>query len=344
VRKATAQHKKMRYSAFYELLEVLGCPIAGNLPGRKLLAQSLDLPGCGFVSKADLQWLDKWSPPEWLCEEADQEAWEHFRARIQRIYPHPLAAWRKLLDVDSSNSVSWSEFTEAAARVGYRGNVAGAWRALDSDLSGTITMKEYDHGSALLLESFKEWAEANFGSVRHAFKAMDDDGNSLVGFSEMKRACQRLHWHGDVRLLFDCLDVDGKLDGGKRFLSMREVIFLDHWHTDMSNTYAIKKAMMDSIMAETTARSPSPRSPSDSMSSSMFRSSSAPTLPSLPARPGSGGGVDSPGLGELSPSSAMRAYQSQSAFKTPKKQRRMKKQWYHKIMSPDGALPAYSGL
>eukprot|EP00971_Amphidinium_carterae_P210929 4185369-Amphidinium_carterae.1 len=58
----------------------------------------------------------------------------------------------------------WSIFTaakDALLRLGYEGNIAGAWRHLDADMSGTITMREYDPESSELLSSFKEWVEAH---------------------------------------------------------------------------------------------------------------------------------------------------------------------------------------
>merc|ERR1719253_1447768 len=137
-----------------------------------------------------------------------------------------------LLDTDNSNNVSWIEFKEACERIRYKGNIGGAWRALNERLASSISMKEYDAASAELLNSFKDWAETNFGSVKLAFKAIDVNGTGKLSYQELKRACQNLKWQGEVRLLFDCLDLDGKLEGGKRFISMKEVQFLDEWQGD----------------------------------------------------------------------------------------------------------------
>jgi len=170
--------------------------------------------------------------PEWLCAEPDPGAWEDLRASIMHHYKHPLKAWRMLLDTDNSNNVSWIEFKEACERIRYKGNIGGAWRALNERLASSISMKEYDAASADLLNSFKDWAENNFGSVKLAFKAIDVNNTGKLSYQELKRACQNLKWRGEVRLLFDCLDLDGKLEGGKRFISMKEVQFLDEWEGD----------------------------------------------------------------------------------------------------------------
>merc|ERR1712232_174878 len=100
------------------------------------------------------------------------------------------------------------------------------------NLVGTITMKQYDAASANLLASFKEWAEANFGSIASCFKALDNDFSGAITLNELKRASAKFNWDGDAHLLFDCLDVDRIRDArsqGKRSISLSEISFLDSW-------------------------------------------------------------------------------------------------------------------
>lgn len=40
-----------------------------------------------------------------------------------------------------SNRVNWSEFQAACQKLRYHGDIAGAWRAFDTDLSGYLTLK-----------------------------------------------------------------------------------------------------------------------------------------------------------------------------------------------------------
>merc|ERR1712157_171171 len=61
---AWVSEKKMQGKTFLQALRQLewdGPPETG-----KLLASSLDYYNCGLVQRSDLEWLDKWTPPEWL--------------------------------------------------------------------------------------------------------------------------------------------------------------------------------------------------------------------------------------------------------------------------------------
>lgn len=265
-----ASEKKVLHSTFTQVLQALKWPAFNDEGARPLLLSSLDLYGCGFISRADLEWLDTWQMPEWLCAEPDANAWEDLRASIMYYYKHPLKAWRLLLDTDNSNNVSWIEFKEACERIRFKGNIGGAWRALNERLASSISMKEYDSASADLLNSFKDWAETNFGSVKLAFKAIDVNNTGKLSYQELKRACQNLKWQGEVRLLFDCLDLDGKLEGGKRFISMKEVQFLDEWEGDPG----LEEAHEDEIVNQAVIKLNAKKGPT-------LASSASASLPSL---------------------------------------------------------------
>lgn len=65
------------------------------------LFTGLDYYGCGFVSREDLEWLDKWEPPTWLSAKANQGALEEIKELLLREHGHFIKAWRRLLDVDN---------------------------------------------------------------------------------------------------------------------------------------------------------------------------------------------------------------------------------------------------
>lgn len=295
-----ASAKKVLTKTFSEVLKTLNWPAYNDSAARQLLLTSLDMYGCGFISRADLEWLDSWKMPEWLCTEPDATAWEDLRSSIMYYYKHPLKAWRLLLDTDNSNNVSWIEFKEACERIRFKGNIGGAWRALNERLASSISMKEYDSASADLLNSFKDWAETNFGSVKLAFKAIDVNNTGKLSYIELKRACQNLKWQGEVRLLFDCLDLDGKLEGGKRFISMKEVQFLDEWEGDPGTDEAKEDEIVNLALAKL-AQKKRPRAQSASQLPSLKESlpkasvagaersasASGPSRPPAPASAGS---------------------------------------------------------
>lgn len=284
--------KKVRFNSFQEVLKACNCPICVDADMMTVLFTSLDLHGCGFVERADLEWLDKWETPEWLCAQPDPEAWHEMREMMLRIYKHPLKAWRHLLDVDNSNNVCWVEFQDACKKLGFRGNIGGAWRVLNHHLSSSISMKEFDAESAHLLGSFKDWADTNFGSVAKAYKAIDESGTGHVTLAEFRRACHKLKYIGDCRLLFDCLDIDGEKHTGKRSISLKEVEFLDDWEAaDLPQTSEEELVVQQALAAKKATR---PLKTSSSLPALQMRSRSTQT------RSSSGAYLPSPG-DEISP-------------------------------------------
>lgn len=158
-------------------------------------------------------------------------------------------------------------------------------------------MKEYDLPSAELLESFKRWADENFGSVQVAFKALDADGGGTVSLSELKKGCRKLKWQGEVKLLFDCLGGGGEEqgDGGRKAITVKDVIFLDSWEVSVPTDAAAEK---EAILArfererENSRSSPASR-PSQSHASRL-------------ATPASAGHPRSPAAASASPAAAFR--------------------------------------
>eukprot|EP00928_Gymnodinium_smaydae_P026310 TRINITY_DN20709_c1_g1_i2.p1 TRINITY_DN20709_c1_g1~~TRINITY_DN20709_c1_g1_i2.p1 ORF type:complete len:828 (-),score=179.38 TRINITY_DN20709_c1_g1_i2:317-2800(-) len=224
--------KKAKSSVFACVLRALGWPGMNCEDTRNRVLRALDLHGCGVIGLPDLQWLDHWRPVEWLVSEPDPDAWIALKSRLLQIFGHPLRAWRCLLDRDDSNHLSWDEFRDACRRIKFE-SAGSAWRSLDVDLTGAVSLKAYDKESFDLLNSFKDWVEVNFGSIKQCFKVLDQDRSNSVSYNELRRACQRLRWKGDLRLLFDCIDTDKLKEGGsleaQRAISLSEIAFLDNW-------------------------------------------------------------------------------------------------------------------
>jgi hypothetical protein len=246
----------MRFNRTADVLRSLGWPEAGDKEERVRLLTSLDLHGCGFITRADLAWLDGYEAPEWICAEPDSVAWEQLKELLLNVYGHLLMAWRKSLDKDGSNRISWEEFASCCNKVGFKGNAAGAWCKLDQDFSGYISMKEFDLPSFQLLTSFKEWTIRNFGSAALCIKALDADRSGSVTIFELKRATEKFPWHGDVRLLFKCLN--GEKDGssavrdsntGRKAITIEDVAFLDAWNRTLEDTDATQETQSNELDA-----------------------------------------------------------------------------------------------
>lgn len=192
-----------------------------------LLVTSLDFHGCGFIRTEDLLWLDDWQPPTWLVSAPDPQALHDLQILFIKHYGNFIQAWRRLIDIDRSNRVSWNEFRAAADYLGFTGNVAGAWRILDSDFSGYIGLSEFDFAGYEHLASFKKWADQTFGSVIRAFHFLDKDKSGGLTFAEMKKACKQLSWDGNPRILFELLDTGNKKGEPSRYITLDEIEFLD---------------------------------------------------------------------------------------------------------------------
>jgi hypothetical protein len=126
------------------------------------------------------------------------------------------------------------EFQVACQFLQFDGDVAGAWRALDSDLSAFISLRELDPDGHSLLMCFKSYVERGFGSVSRGFSSADKDKSGELTSLEFRRACRRLRWHGDCRLLFDALNSEPR-GSGRRTLSMQEVAYLDSYGDELEN-------------------------------------------------------------------------------------------------------------
>jgi len=278
--------RKLLLGPFLKVIREIGWPLVANPDARSLLLASLDYFGCAFVSRSDLEWLDGWQPPEWMNAEPDEEAVECLRDLVQKRFGHPLSAWRSLFDRDDSNSVSWLEFREACEKLRFQGSIGGAWRALDTDLSGHISLQEFDADSARILMSFKAWCMKHFGSINLMFRALDRDGSGSLQYLELKRACKRFRWTGDVYLLFNCLDVDGARSHGKRNISLQELHFLDSWEMTEEMNELPKTADESQKRADAEAEAAEghggPRSPSLRLPELAKSPSSPARLPSLP--------------------------------------------------------------
>lgn len=188
------------------------------------LFRGFDRSGAKVIVYEDLVFLDKWKPLPFLLATPNEKGKEEFKAALIRHFKTYLRAWRRILDKDGTNRCNWDEFQGAVKRINYTGDAAGAWRALDEDLSGFITLHEIDEASSETLREFRQWADREFGGVRCAFGCFDDDNSNKVTMKEWRRACRVYGYAGNASTLFRSLDVEATGS-----LTIQEVAFLDDW-------------------------------------------------------------------------------------------------------------------
>ncbi|CAK9011477.1 Hypothetical protein SCF082_LOCUS11102 [Durusdinium trenchii] len=211
--------KRVKLPEFLETMK----QVAPSLPAKQLF-NGLDLDANGRLAVDDFKFLEKWKLPEYLTAKPSEEAKNAVKRQLMLVYKSYLKAWRVALDQDNSNRCSWPEFQAACRKVGFMGDVAGAWRALDADLSGSITLLEIDSESSSVLANFKAWADQNFGGIRSAFAVFDDDGSNSVTLREWRHACRIYGFNQGASSLFKQLDAEGMGS-----LSLDQVAFLDDW-------------------------------------------------------------------------------------------------------------------
>eukprot|EP00746_Dinoflagellata_sp_MGD_P143032 gnl/MRDRNA2_/MRDRNA2_75904_c0_seq1.p1 gnl/MRDRNA2_/MRDRNA2_75904_c0~~gnl/MRDRNA2_/MRDRNA2_75904_c0_seq1.p1 ORF type:complete len:626 (-),score=115.22 gnl/MRDRNA2_/MRDRNA2_75904_c0_seq1:64-1941(-) len=188
----------------------------------------LDMDRDQKVTLAECKFLDSWLCPQWLNATPDVESARHFTdALLLKYKSNGILAWRQGLDLDGNMRVSWDEFEKA---VQYhpdlsKMNYAGVWRVYDENLSGWLSLREFNPKAHKLLVMFKSYCLTNHGTLKDAFAFIDANGNQVVSRKELAVVGRELGLDdGDVDILFYGLDLDGC---GHVTLSMLK--YLDRW-------------------------------------------------------------------------------------------------------------------
>lgn len=188
------------------------------------LFRGLDWQKNKYIMEKDVEFLDSWRCPLYLTCEANEQAAEELKAAFIKRFKNHVKAWRTLLDRDNSNCVCWEEFEAAAKRIDFDGDIHGAWRFLDADASGFISLREMDAAASKVISEFKFWSDQEFGSTRLAFAVFDADGSNELTRKEWRKACMAFGYPGDSRALFEKLDADFT-----NLVTLNEVAFIDNW-------------------------------------------------------------------------------------------------------------------
>mmetsp|Transcript_9618 Transcript_9618/g.34218 ORF Transcript_9618/g.34218 Transcript_9618/m.34218 type:complete len:1225 (-) Transcript_9618:251-3925(-) len=200
------------------------CATLGFKVPKKDLFHGLDKDGKKGLVLEDIVFLDRWKPLPFLLAERNPQAAEAVKDLLLARYKYGLSAWRQLLDIDGGNRCNWFEFSNAVDKIGFHGDVAGAWRELDSIQAGYITLAAIDPIASEILVSFRNWCDKEFGGVKPAFSVFDVDGSNDISRAEFRQACRMFGFRGDPGRLFSALDV--KNSGN---LNNSQLAFLDSW-------------------------------------------------------------------------------------------------------------------
>jgi len=189
----------------------------------------LDANGDGSVVKAELAFLDKWDFPEWLTASPDPKAAEICKQKLcDRCHDNALLAWRHL-DRNGTMRVAWHDFRQVCRKLLSMEDcqmLASAWRSIDDDLSGWLSLREFDRGMYDHLTKFVSWIDATHGGMAGAFpKLHAGSKDAVVTLVEFRHVC-KASGLGDAvaSKIFVGLDVD---QSGS--IGMKEIRFLNSW-------------------------------------------------------------------------------------------------------------------
>eukprot|EP00930_Biecheleria_cincta_P039028 TRINITY_DN26838_c0_g1_i2.p1 TRINITY_DN26838_c0_g1~~TRINITY_DN26838_c0_g1_i2.p1 ORF type:complete len:745 (+),score=153.19 TRINITY_DN26838_c0_g1_i2:148-2382(+) len=217
--------KKVSATQFDNALKQLGW----TGPTKQLFSY-LDKDLHKYLQVEDFKFVEKWSPLPFLLVPPNKAAMMELKSLLLHRFGNMLKAWRHLMDKDGDNRVNWDEFLHICKHVGYRGDIAGAWRAFDEDLSGYISLQEVDSDASAFLMDFRNWCHEEFGTVKSAFGVFDEDGSNSLTFEEFRGSCRIYGYIGNYRRLFNSIDIDQQGS-----LSLKEVAFLDEWEVAKDN-------------------------------------------------------------------------------------------------------------
>lgn len=144
------------------------------------------------ITLSSLTFLDRWECPEYLWIAPDEEGLNLWRGKLMSKYKgNGIIAWRKVLDADESMRVNWLEFKTACKHFKEEIDVPGVWRALDGNLSGWLSLREFDPQGYELLAKFKNFAQSKFGTCQNLIQSMDTKGAGEISRAAFKATLKR---------------------------------------------------------------------------------------------------------------------------------------------------------
>eukprot|EP00928_Gymnodinium_smaydae_P031197 TRINITY_DN22975_c0_g1_i1.p1 TRINITY_DN22975_c0_g1~~TRINITY_DN22975_c0_g1_i1.p1 ORF type:complete len:1304 (+),score=175.48 TRINITY_DN22975_c0_g1_i1:55-3966(+) len=128
---------------------------------------------------------------------------DEFKQFIRLQFGSLLAGWRKGLDLDGNERLTFGEFTVAVNRIGLHGDVRGLWSKFDPDNRGHILFGDFDPETASALADLRRRLVGAYGNLLLAWlEGIDTLGNGCVNERQFVRACRTVGYPGDAARLF----------------------------------------------------------------------------------------------------------------------------------------------
>lgn len=195
-----------------------------------MLFHMLDLDKSKTLTREELSFVDEWPCPPFLKAEPDFKGRSEFKMALFRAFKgNGIVAWRVGIDRDGSMRVNYHEFFKSIMKIKkmhvYKDRFPAIFRAFDGNLSGWLSLREFDPDSYRLLLMFKNYCDETFGTVSHAFACLDIDKNQQMNKREFLGIVFDLQLTQEEKdTLFDGLDLDFR-----GAIKPSEFRYLDHW-------------------------------------------------------------------------------------------------------------------
>jgi len=158
------------------------------------------------------------------CEKRDIQYVEQFEDACRRKYSTLILTWRWLLDYEGVGRVTFQSFSKSARGLGFK-EPKRLWGYLNTRRTSFLTLDEWDPISFRTLFEFRSVCLDQYGGLETAFKfGMDKTGSRTITMPELERFCEDHEFSGDVKALFDSLDMRQK-----QFITLDDLDFLVKW-------------------------------------------------------------------------------------------------------------------
>eukprot|EP00929_Paragymnodinium_shiwhaense_P070215 TRINITY_DN35547_c0_g1_i1.p1 TRINITY_DN35547_c0_g1~~TRINITY_DN35547_c0_g1_i1.p1 ORF type:complete len:438 (-),score=60.79 TRINITY_DN35547_c0_g1_i1:99-1412(-) len=146
-------------------------------------------------------------------------------------------AWRSVFDKDDMGKCCYTTWVRGCKAHGFTGDPKKAWQEVTrGEPNRTITLRDWDPETDLLLNAFCKLLTQRHGSLKHGWRELirqTKGQNGFIAHEEWVEVCSHIGFNKkDAKLLFKCLDADGS-----RSIDMQEFAFVQSW---LDSTEAIQ--------------------------------------------------------------------------------------------------------